>query len=272
MLPSAACSGSSDGNDGTSAASPTTGPMADSPTTGPMVAPTTTAAAMLDKVTFTLADFEGYVPAGAQYLGLSFDRGHLAASVGCNILAAPYQIDGDQLTWTSPPVGELSCPPGLTADEERLLSFLSDGMTATVEAGRLTLAADDASFTFSQSGPAPLVNTEWRLHATIVDGTALSAPAGNLPMFTIVEGTARFNTECDNGIADVTLTEAQISFTDVTWEGLTCTKEATLGAAVNEDFKSLLQRVTDGDAEYVLGAETLIVRNGDDGVVFRRTP
>ena len=268
LLVLTACSNGSDDESATTVQTTLT-PEAITTTTVP--AETADGEPDLDGVSFAVSDISGYVPAGAAYLDLSFQNGTLAASLGCNILAAPYLLEGNQLKWTTEPRGEFTCSTSETADETRLRDLLTRGTIASVEGGVLTIEGAGASISFSQVEPTPLEDTVWYLHGTISDGAALATPSGSLPTLQMVRGdTARMTTECDNGLAVVAIEEGSINFSDPLWDGLSCTQETTMSAAENAMLKDRFQQVLDGHTDFTIGAQTLIIKNDDQGLILRR--
>ena len=225
----------------------------------------------LDGLRFTLAGITGYVPSGATYVGLHFDSGELTVSVGCNILTAPYVLDGHALNWSAEPATDLTCDDGVAIDEARLRAFLLDGAQADVEGGVLELTADGISLSFTQIAPTPFEETRWRLGGTFVDGRVTDVPSGDRPMLVVdAAGLARFSTQCDNGTAIVERTGQRITFSNARWEGRSCTQETTMSAALEAEMRSKFQATADGEVTYEIGAEELIIRKDDRGLIFRR--
>jgi heat shock protein HslJ len=83
-------------------------------------------------------------------INLSFEGPRMQMSAGCNIISAAYEINDGTLAWTGEPAATMmACPDDLTAQDQWLIKFFQDGVTATSDGSTLTLANDDVTIELS---------------------------------------------------------------------------------------------------------------------------
>lgn len=102
---------------------------------------------------------------------LRFVGDQVAASLGCNQLGAPYEIDGDRLVVEQLSMTEMGCDPERHAQDQWFAELLQSGPTITLGGDRLTLSADGTAVVLVDrevaEPDASLVGTTWE-----VDGFA----------------------------------------------------------------------------------------------------
>jgi heat shock protein HslJ len=102
---------------------------------------------------------------------LRFEGGRLGASLGCNQLGAPYEIDGDRLVVQEISTTAMGCDAERHAQDQWFAELLQSGPAITVDGDRLTLTADGTAVVLVDrevaEPDAALVGTTWE-----VDGFA----------------------------------------------------------------------------------------------------
>jgi heat shock protein HslJ len=196
-------------------------------------------------------------PQGAD---MSFDKGRVSGSSGCNHFSAPVDVQGDTLT-----VGEITstligCPKNIREYEKALLKTLRGKLTAQREDGKLTLQAPGGDRVVLRSRQsAPLTGTEWKVTSLVKDGTASSLPEGTVGKARMTfgkDGSVRGNLGCNrfSGMAKVTAGT-------ITFGRLTTTRMACLGPAMTVERHLL--KVLHGSVRYEIQQHRLTLRAPD---------
>lgn len=116
------------------------------PSEGAPEPPTTVSVAELDGSTFASTAVSGYELVDGTELTLSFQDGLMTATAGCNTHFGPYEVEQDTLRWTgSPATSLMECPEAEDAQDRWVTGLLSEGVTATLQGGVLTLSAGEVT-------------------------------------------------------------------------------------------------------------------------------
>ncbi|HSP04955.1 MAG TPA: META domain-containing protein [Acidimicrobiales bacterium] len=104
-------------------------------------------------------------------ISLRFDEGRVGASLGCNQLGGPYELDGDRLLVEDLSMTEMGCDPERHAQDEWFAGVLQSEPTVVVDGDTMTLTAGETVVRFVDREVAEpdqeLVGTTWE-----VDGFA----------------------------------------------------------------------------------------------------
>lgn len=96
---------------------------------------------------------------------LRFDGDRLGASLGCNRLGAPYEIDGDRLVVQEISMTEMGCDPERHAQDQWFAELLQSSPALTLDGDRLILTADGTAVVLVDrevaEPDASLVGTTW---------------------------------------------------------------------------------------------------------------
>lgn len=104
-------------------------------------------------------------------ISLRFDAGRIGASLGCNQLGGPYELDGDRLLVEDLSMTEMGCDPDRHAQDEWFAGLLQSAPTLVVDGDTMTLTSGETVVRFVDREVAEpdreLVGTTWE-----VDGFA----------------------------------------------------------------------------------------------------
>lgn len=104
-------------------------------------------------------------------ISLRFDEGRVGASLGCNQLGGPYELDGDRLLVEDLSMTEMGCDPERHAQDEWFAGVLQSEPTVVVDGDTMTLTSGETVIRFVDREVAEpdreLVGTTWE-----VDGFA----------------------------------------------------------------------------------------------------
>lgn len=90
---------------------------------------------------WALERIDGETPAVPAKAMLTFERGRLAASAGCNTIGGPWRVDGLRLIAGPLVQTEIYCEGGVSEQERALSALLAAGPVITREGGTLTLVS-----------------------------------------------------------------------------------------------------------------------------------
>lgn len=126
-------------------------------------------------------------------IALRFDEGRVGASLGCNQLGGPYELDGDRLLVEDLSMTEMGCDPERHAQDEWFAGLLQSEPTVVVDGDTMTLTSGETVVRFVDREVAEpdreLVGTTWE-----VDGFADGQDPDDAAMSVAVErpATVRF--------------------------------------------------------------------------------
>ncbi len=90
---------------------------------------------------WALERMDGEVPSVPERARLSFERGRLAASAGCNAIGGPWRVDGLRLIAGPLVQTEMYCDGPVWEQERALSALLAAGPVITREGDTLTLVS-----------------------------------------------------------------------------------------------------------------------------------
>jgi heat shock protein HslJ len=119
----------------------------------------------LDGTSWVLSSLPGRTLVGRQPATLSFERGRVQGSDGCNRYSAPYTVKGSALEVSPRGVStQMACPPEQMKQAEAFTAALSMARSYRVSGGELQLlAADGAVLATLAPQPRTVAGTEWRV-------------------------------------------------------------------------------------------------------------
>lgn len=262
ILALAACaSGSSDG--GSSDGGPAD-PGSDSPTTS---AASEVSAESLEGNTYVSTAVTGRDLAADSAIELTFSDGQLTVVAGCNTIGSTYEIDDGTLSFTGEPRSTMmACSEDLTAQDQWLITWLTDGVGITASALGLSLSGDGVTIDVAQGG-APvesvLVGPVWTLASTSQDDEAVTVPPSvQAPTLEFAgDGGVAVFAGCNSGSTSATTTGDTITFMPVPLTEMAC-EEPTMA------LEATVAAVLDGDVAYVLDGNQLTLSKGTISLIY----
>jgi heat shock protein HslJ len=223
----------------------------------------------LDGRSFVASSVEGQDLVPEVDVRFAFADAFLNIDGGCNSINGGYEVNDGTLTWTDEPFGTLiGCEPALQAQDEWLTALVTDGAVATLDDSTLTLEGDGTTLELDEvedgtAGGTPLEGTTWQLTG-IGDGPSLTErPDGvEAPTLQIDDDQAVVFTGCNNGSAGVEVGEGTLTFEPLVLTRIACEGESA-------DVEAAQTAMLDGEVDYVLEGTTLILRKGDQGLVYQ---
>ncbi|MFE2376258.1 META domain-containing protein [Streptomyces sp. NPDC059398] len=206
-------------------------------------------------------------PAGA---GITFEKGRVNASSGCNHFSAPVTVKDDTVTVGAATSTLIGCPKNLRSYETALRKTLTGKLAVHIGGGKLTLRTEKGdSMTLSRKPAernAPLVGTEWKVDA-LTEGASVST----LPRST--SGTARLTFAKDGSVhgklgCNRVSGMAKVTGSTVTFGRLTTTRMMCKEPAMA--LERHLLKVVHGPVHYTVKGRTLTL-TAHDGTGIRAT-
>lgn len=216
----------------------------------------------------TRVDGRDLVP-GSEVL-LVFELGTMAVSAGCNTIFGELEVDDGVLRWSSGPAQTLkACSEELTAQDQWLVEFFTDGASATYDGPNLVLTAGDVTIELAeqsagQTDLSTLLGRRWTVLGTITDGATQRLPRRNRPPSIGVraEGWSRLNTGCNTGRTVVRVRDDTFVFGPTTTTRRICRQP-------EREIERQVLAVLDGRSDAVYTHDdVLVVTKGSTGLVF----
>jgi heat shock protein HslJ len=198
---------------------------------------------------------------------MSFQDDAVSVNAGCNIMNGGFEIADGTFTAAQLASTMMACPDPLMAQDTWISEFLAASPTIGLASSTLTLTGDDASITFTEVEPAPLVGTTWEVTGTVATMAISSVPADSTASITIADdGTVAVDGGCNTGSGEVEITETTLTFGPIA---------ATLQACDDEtaDLEASVFAVLQGEVTYEIDGDTLSLRSGtgDDEIGLELT-
>lgn len=140
---------------------------------------------------------------------IKFSDGELGGSAGCNRYFGGYELEEEQLRFTSQMGStQMACAPPVAEQEQRFLALLPRANSWSIEDGRLTLIDEDARpiLEFAAVEPTALEDIEWQASGiNNGKGGVLSTANTHLTTAVFSDGTVSGSTGCNryNGTYDI---------------------------------------------------------------------
>ncbi|MEG3615286.1 META domain-containing protein [Isoptericola haloaureus] len=205
----------------------------------------------------------------AEPVTIRFEEGRVAASAGCNTLAAQARWDGGRLELE----GALAttgkaCSPAQEEAEQRLATFLRSAPALQVDGETIRLG-DAHEMVLTRPRADRLGGVVWRVTHVQRDGRETAVPRTVQAEVWFTEETMRLRTGCNSGVGSVTVTPdvgADRGTLDVdrllTTTGACTPQETPVQAAVI--------RTLQGASSFEVSGEELRLDGGADGLVLTR--
>jgi heat shock protein HslJ len=231
----------------------------------------TVTVADLAAISFVSTEVDGreLVP-GSEVL-LVFELGTMAVSAGCNTMFGEFEVADGVLRWSSGAAQTMkACSEELTAQDQWLTEFFTDGATASYDAPNLVLTAGDVTIEMAeqsaeQTDLSTLLGRRWTVLGTITDGATQRLPRRNGPRPTIgvrAEGWSRLNTGCNTGRTVVRVRDDTFVFGPTTTTRRLCRQP-------EREIERQVLAVLDGRSDAVYTHDdVLVVTKGSVGLVF----
>ena len=225
----------------------------------------TGARAALDGKTYLSTEVEGATLVPGSRVQLTFSKGAVNASAGCNSMSAKYTIAGDRFMTTEMAMTAMGCEAPLMEQDQWLAGLLGEakiasaGDTLTLDNGQIRMTLLDREVATPDK---PLAGTKWELDSIIDGDTVSSVPAGVTASMRIVDGQLELNAGCNIGGGQVTVTADTLEFGPMMLTKRACQPGPS---SVEEAVTSTLS----GTVSYTIEADRLTVDAGGPGLVFR---
>lgn len=203
---------------------------------------------------------------------LSFAQGRLSARAGCNLMGAPYRLEGERLRLVGDvSMTEMGCDPERHEQDAWLSAFLGGSPRVRLQGTALTLLAGSTRIELVDREVAepdlPLEGTLWRLETIVRGGVASSVPAGLRADLRITDGRIGGFDGCNEWGARVVSTSGGVLVLgNVSQTLLGCSGAA---AALERDVNAVIavERIA-----YEIDGSSLVLRADGRELRFRGEP
>jgi heat shock protein HslJ len=219
---------------------------------------------------------EGGAPrqlAGPQPIRLSFEKGRIAASPGCNSLGGGFRLDGDHLLVEDLAMTEMACEDPTLMDQDRWFAdLLLARPTVQVTATELTLTGGDTTIVFTDQRVAepdrPLAGT-WTLTGLIDGETASSAPAGVTATVAIGNDAIEWNVGCDGASAPLEVAGSTLVIGPARPRTSDCQRPPPETDAAATSLARTLNEILEGTVSYRIDGPTLTLTKSQRAIQLR---
>ena len=198
---------------------------------------------------------------------LTFSDGQMTVIAGCNTIGGSVEVIDGTLAFSGEPRSTMmACSEDLTAQDQFLIGWFTDGVAVTASALGLTLAGGEVTIEFTKGGASlasDLMGPVWTLETTTSLDEVIPVPASvRAPTLEFAEdGGVTIFAGCNSGGTTATTTEDMITFQPVRLTEMACEEPAmALEAAVTA--------VLDADVTYVLEGKQLTITKGSTALTF----
>jgi heat shock protein HslJ len=222
----------------------------------------------LDERVFLLESSDGFTPVASTTVRLSFQRGELSISAGCNSMGGPFEVENAQLVLHGLSTTDIGCfAPGVHAQDDFLGEFITSRPALMLEGTTLTLRGAQVTMVFVDREVAdpdrPLAGPPWTVDTWIQGG---GAGSGSIRVPTTLEftseGTLLIEAVCHSGSGRYAVSGDKLTLTSIDLMDKSCGTESTDGQT--------FAVVKDGVLMFEIEADRLTLTRGDLGVSARR--
>jgi heat shock protein HslJ len=198
---------------------------------------------------------------------LRFSDGRISATAGCNTLGGQVDMTPDRIVIDEMASTAMGCDDARHGQEEWLSRVLYDDPGYTLDGQTLRLVRGDTTIELVDREAAepdlPLEGTRWALDGIIDGEVASSVPAGAGATLTLTNGAASIAIDgCNQGSADVTITETAIELGDLAMTRMACSEPAA-------SVEATVVGVLDGEITYTIESDTLTLTHpSGQGLTF----
>lgn len=229
---------------------------------GGSASPSGSASAGIDGRTFLSTSVDGKVLVAGTQVRISFSKGQISASAGCNAMGGAYRLDGNRLRTDQMITTDMGCKPELMAQDQWVAALLN-GATLALDGNSLTMSGNGVRLTLLDRVVAdpdlPLLGTRWIIDGLIAGNTASSVPTGATASLTFSDGRVDVETGCNIGGGTTTVAGGSITFGTLKLTKRPC-------AADTAGLEQAVVRVLTGTATYTIDAGTMALTNGGAGL------
>lgn len=224
-------------------------------------------AATLEGRTFLSTRVEGRVLVPGTQIRLSFERGNVGGTAGCNSFGGRYRVDGGRLLVAEMHQTEMACDAPLMVQEEWVMRLLANGAAITLDGDTLVLAGDGVVLTLTDRVVAdpdrPLEGTRWVVDSLVLGDAVSSVPAGVTAALRFVDGRLELEAGCNQGGGEYRVEDGVITFGPIALTKMAC-DDARAGVERH------VTQVLDGRVGYEIEAGTLRLGGANGpGLVLR---
>jgi heat shock protein HslJ len=222
----------------------------------------------LDERVFLLDSSDGFMPIANTTVRLSFQRGELSISAGCNSMGGPFEVEKGELVLRGLSTTDIGClAPGVSAQDEFLGEFVSSRPALALDGTKLTLRGAQATLVFVDREVAdpdrPLAGPAWTVDTWIQDAALGSGSIrGSTTLEFTSEGTLLIEAVCHSGSGRYTVSGDKLTLTNIDLMDKECS-----GASTDAQTFAV---VKDGALMFEIEADRLTLTRGDLGLGARR--
>jgi heat shock protein HslJ len=187
-----------------------------------------------------------------------FDDGRLMASVGCNSMGGPVNLDGGKISVSEMPMTGMGCDQERHEQDTWLAKFLGSKPSWRTDGDKLTVSSDSIVISLIDREVAEpdlaLEGTKWILNGMIDGQTASSMPDAANAILELRDGKVQVQTGCNSGMGSYELAGNTIRFNQVG-----TTKMACEGDRMR--IENAVLEILNGEATYEIDAASLTLKN-----------
>jgi heat shock protein HslJ len=230
--------------------------------------PVTSASPGIDGRTFLSTSVDGKVLVAGTQIRVSFKKGQVSASAGCNSMGGAYRLDGNRLVTDQLATTDMGCQADLMAQDQWVAALLN-GATLALDGNSLTMTGNGVRVTLLDRVVAypdrPLLGTRWVVDGLLAGNVASSVPVGATAALTISEGRGDVETGCNTGGGT-----AAVAGSSITFGALTLTKKACLGDLAA--LEAAIVQAMKGTAAYSIEAGSMTLTSAGSGLSLHAAP
>ena len=232
---------------------------------GGSASPSGSASAGIDGRTFLSTSVDGKVLVAGTQVRVSFSKGQISASAGCNSMGGAYRLDGNRLVTDQMITTDMGCKPELMAQDQWVAALLN-GATLALDGNSLTMSGNGVRLSLLDRVVAnpdrPLLGTRWVVDGLVAGNVASSIPMGVTAALTFSDGRVNVETGCNIGSATAAIAGGSITFGTLALTKRPC-------AAGIAGLEAAIVGALTGTATYTIDATTMTLTSGGSGLSLK---
>jgi heat shock protein HslJ len=223
----------------------------------------------LEDRTFLSSNVEGRLLVPGTTVRLTFERGQVGISAGCNSMGGFYAIDGGRLFVRDIHTTDMACDPPLMDQDRWVADLLSGGAAITLAGETLTLEGSGVRLTLLDrrvvEPDRPLEGTRWVVEGIISGSTVSSIPPGVTAAIRIEDGRVTVEAGCNSGGASVEIADGTITIGPLALTKIGCEPDRM-------EVERAVSSVLTGRALYGIEADVLTLGTDASALILRAAP